>query len=177
MMCIFSPLKSLACFFVCFSTAYAAINPSLEKTSPEETSYQLCFRDKEPQHPQNMHVSFHPSCNYRGQFLSFNRNQASFIQVDFLPPEGFSEKTHGVELRLSHLAAMLPGNHCHCNIAIHINNSLFLESYDPSDGKISNDSFDITKWVKEGPNTISIRLLNGPSQYWLHDLHLTFFQN
>jgi hypothetical protein len=151
---------------------HAQIDPSRARVNEQEISYQLSFDHKQPLHPEKMSVSG-SSNNYRGQFLSLG--EEDFINVTFETPKDFSKEKRGVEVRLSHLAAMLSGNYCHCTIKILVNDRLFLEKYDPSDGKISNDRFDITNWVQEGANTITILFLEGPSQYWLHDLHVSFF--
>lgn len=154
----------------------AGIEPSCEQANEKETTYFIRFRDKEPEHSSKTSIFMGPNYNYRGQFLSLNYPGSSFVQIVFETPDDFPTSKKGVELRLSHLAAMLAGNHCHAKIQVSINDQIFLPCFDPSDGKLSHDAFDMTDWVKEGKNTMHILLLKGPSQYWLHDVNITFFK-
>ena len=101
---------------------------------------------------------------YKGSHRLLSPNE-SFIEGRFVLPN----RPNRVVLTLKHLSALSKGSDLdgQSPVTILINGNPVVRNLDPGSHGYVKDTFEITKYVQEGNNTIRIEYGNGSTHYWI----------
>jgi len=87
------------------------------------------------------------------------------VQADFQ-----KDPSRSYSLDLVHLSSLVDGKPL-ASITIEVNGHTVIAEYNPNTGDYKRDSFDITKYLVDGKNTVTLKFDNGSeSNYWIQSL-------
>ena len=101
---------------------------------------------------------------YKGSFRLLNPNQ-SFIEGTF----SLDNRPGRAILTLKHLSSANQGSKLdgESPVTIMVNGNAVATNLDPGSHGYVKDSLEITKYVRQGDNTIRIQFENGSTHYWI----------
>ncbi len=102
------------------------------------------------------HLAFLTNCESRARF--------TFV-VEDLPREA--------RLRLRHIASVLDGDRVYSPVTVVFNGSILAGNWSPGNRSwVSSAVWDVSTFVRHGPNELLIQLEDGFSQYWLEEIEV-----